>query len=403
MGRTIIIVVLALLGIFVHPFSPGTIDFIYRFLIFSALTYLVYLNFRTNENEPESEPALQNYTPPGPKSDIDIEIKEDISFLGVLNKDSRTQEFIKAQFEILNNILVAENGWIFYKNNPETMVSITNVYGRIEKSTEDPEKTYPITGLMQILDADDKVLIENNLNNDTPLLSYYLNMAYKPFSFIGIPLHLFGEEKLFFVFDSPNKDHFNHEDKDLVEKIRETTRIFLINRMKGYTLLSSLRSKDSLLEFAITLNGSKTVSHAINKLAEYVSELFEATRMTICLRKSESESAIIKKVVGQTNDIDENFEFPLDQGLTGWVIGKNKPYLIEDLEKGEYFIPRYTKDEKTNFGLRSFIGIPLQTTEKVYGALTLEHITPGKFTENDKHRIQQITDIFSSTFLRQQS
>ena len=59
--------------------------------------------------------------------------------------------------------------------------------------------------------------------------------------------------------------------------------------------------------------------------------------------------------------------------------------------------------EKTNFGLRSFIGIPLQTTEKVYGALTLEHIVPGKFTEDDKHRIQQITDIFSSTFLRQQS
>ncbi len=48
------------------------------------------------------------------------------------------------------------------------------------------------------------------------------------------------------------------------------------------------------------------------KLAEYVSELFEATRMTISLRKSESESAIIKKVVGQTNDFDENFEFPLE-------------------------------------------------------------------------------------------
>jgi transcriptional regulator with GAF, ATPase, and Fis domain len=363
------------------------------------LTYLVYLNFRTNEKEPESEPALQNYTPSVPKSDIEIDIKDDISLLSVLNKDSRTEQFIKSQFEILNGILVAKNGWIFYKNNPDTIISIINLSG----SSENADKAYHITGLMQILDADDKIVIENNLNNDTLLLSYYSDSEYKPFSFIGIPIDLFGEEKLFFVFDSPNTDHFNHEDKNLVEKIREATRIFLINRMKGYTLLSSLRSKDSLLEFATILNGSKTISHAINKLAEYVSELFEATRMTICLRKSESASAIIKKVVGQTNDFDENFEFPLDQGLTGWVIGKNKPYLIEDLEKGEYFIPRYTKDEKTNFGLRSFIGIPLQTTEKVYGALTLEHIIPGKFTEDDKHRIQQITDIFSSTFLRQQS
>ena len=402
MTRTITIVVLALLGIFVHPFSPGTIDFIYRFLLFSALTYLVYLNFRREEPEQDSEPALQTYAPASPRSDIDIEINSDISFKGVLRKDSRTIEYIKSQFEILNNILVAENGWIFYKDNADT-IRVLQSAGNSEKSSENLGPSYQISGLIQILNADDKVLVENSLNNDTPLLSYYSDSDYKPQSFIGIPVELYGEEKLFFVCDSPNKDHFNHEDINLVERIRETTKIFLINRMKGYTLLSSLRAKNSLLEFVTTLNGSKNITHAVNNLAEYMSELFEATRMTICLKKSDSTTGVVKKVVGQTNDIDENFEFPLDQGLTGWVIAKNKPYLIEDLEKGEYFIPRYTKDEKTNFGLRSFIGVPLQTSEKVYGALTLEHIIPGKFTEDDKHRIKQITDIFSSTFLRQQS
>ena len=173
--------------------------------------------------------------------------------------------------------------------------------------------------------------------------------------------------------------------------------------MKGYTLLSSLRAKESLLEFAITLNGSKNISQATSKLVEYVSKMFEATRMTICLKKSDSETGIIKRVLGQKNDLDEGFEFQLDQGLTGWVIAKNKPYLIEDLEKGEYFIPRYTKDEKSNFGLRSFLGIPLQAEDRVYGALTFEHIIPGKYSEDDKHRIQQVAEIFSSTFLRQQS
>jgi transcriptional regulator with GAF, ATPase, and Fis domain len=402
MTRTITIVVLALLGIFVHPFSPGTIDFIYRFLIFSALTYLVYLNFRREESEPDSMPAIQTYTPSIPKSDIDIEINTDISFMGVLKKDSRTADYINSQFEILFNILVAEKGWIFHKDNSETIRVIRSAEGD-NHIRGNPVTTYQISGLMQILNSEDKVLIENSLNNDTPLLNYYTDSEYNPLSFIGVPIELYGDEKIFFVFDSPNKDHFNHEDVNLVERIQETTKIFLINRMKGYTLLSSLRAKNSLLEFATTLNGSKNISHAVNKLAEYVSELFEATRMTICLKKSDSTTGVVKKVVGQTNDIEENFEFPLDQGLTGWVIAKNKPYLIEDLEKGEYFIPRYTKDEKTNFGLRSFIGVPLQTSEKVYGALTLEHIIPGKFTEEDKHRIQQITEIFSSTFLRQQS
>jgi transcriptional regulator with GAF, ATPase, and Fis domain len=402
MIRTIIIVVLALLGIFVHPFSPGTIDFIYRFLVFSVLTYLVYLNFRTYEDNSEAIVPIQHYEPSAPKSDIDIKIKQDSPFLSVFKKDIRTEQFIKSQFEIVNGILVADNGWVFYKNTPGT---ITALYSSSKPDAEDEssEKTFRISGLMQILDSNDKILIENNLNDDSPLLSYYTDQEYKPASFMGVPIALYGVEKIYFVFDSANKEQFNQDDKIIIEKIREATQIFLVNRMKGYTLLSSLRAKDGLLEFAITLNGSKTISLATNKLAEYVSNMFEATRMTICLKKSDSETGIIKRVLGQKNDLDEGFEFQLDQGLTGWVIAKNKPYLIEDLEKGEYFIPRYTKDEKSNFGLRSFLGIPLQTEDRVYGALTLEHIIPDKYSEDDKHRIQKVAEIFSSTFLRQQS
>ena len=91
----------------------------------------------------------------------------------------------------------------------------------------------------------------------------------------------------------------------------------------------------------------------------------------------------------------------MDQGLTGWVIEKNKPYLIEDLEKGEYFIPRYTKEEKTNHGLRSFLVMPFEANGKVYGSLTLEHKIPQKYTEKDKHHLQQIISIFNTTYLRQ--
>ncbi len=401
MTRTITIVVLALLGIFIHPFAPGTVDFIYRFVIFAALTYLVYLSFRTQEDLPEAPLPLQSFDPPdrAPKTDIDIAIKKDLPFFNVYKKDSRTEQYIKSQFEIVNNILVAENGWVLYKISPNTVKALFYSGGEQDLL----EKNFDLTGLMQILDSDDKILIENNLNDDSPLLSYYEGKEYRPASFIGIPITLYDNEKIYFVYDSSNTEHFNQDDKNIIGHIQEATKLFLINRVKGYSLLSSLRVKDSLLEFAVDLNGSKTISQATNRLIEYTSSLFEATRLTVSLKKSESETGTIRKVVGQKDEFDEGVEFPLDQGLTGWVIAKNKPYLIEDLEKGEYFIPRYSKDEKSNFGLRSFLGIPIQAGDKVIGALTLEHISTNKYSEDDKHRVQQVVEIFSSTFLRQQS
>ena len=109
---------------------------------------------------------------------------------------------------------------------------------------------------------------------------------------------------------------------------------------------------------------------------------------------------MIKKVIGQQDDFGENVEFPLEEGLTGWVISKNKPYIIEDLEKGEYFIPRYNKNEKSNYGFRSFLGIPIKVEDKIFGAITLEHQITRKYGEKEKLNLQRYVDIFSTTFLR---
>ena len=75
-------------------------------------------------------------------------------------------------------------------------------------------------------------------------------------------------------------------------------------------------------------------------------------------------------------------------------------YAGEDLEKGEYFIPRYTKEEKSNYGLRSFVGIPFSYDDNVYGALTLEAQQSDKYSNYDKQFLEEITNIFSTIFRR---
>ena len=402
MTRTIIIVVLALLGIFVHPFAPGTLDFIYRFIIFASLTYLIYLNFKITDEDKAVSDSEDIVTTSGERKDLEVANDTEWHLAELLVNDSGTEQYLERLLDVISNMLVAENAWILVKINSYKVQAATHKHMTDSKLTPAPTQ-FTLSGLLQLLDSSEKIILENKLNREQQLLEFYANSDYKPSSFLGIPVNIDKQGKLFFIFDAATPDHFNHDDIIILEKLKQNAYVFLSNRLKAFSLLKKVKTGEYLLKFASQLNGNKTISAAIETLSEHIANEFEATRMTICIKKGVENTATIRKVLGQQDEFGEGFEFKLDQGLTGWVIEKNKPYLIEDLEKGEYFIPRYTKEEKTNHGLRSFLGMPFEANGKVYGSLTLEHNVPQKYTEKDKEHLQKIISIFSTTYLRQQS
>jgi GAF domain-containing protein len=397
MYKTILIVALCLIGIFIHPFDPGIIDFIYRFVVFSVIVYLVYNIYReTGESELEdAEPFIKPL--PTPVKD-EFVVSDDWRLDELIEGDERTKNYLVDQFEILSGLIFPDSGWIFYKDNGKINVVTHKSFS--DQPTPDVMDSYSISGLIQIVDESDTILIENNIDIADNLLPFYKDIEYSVKSFIGIPITLQNHEKIFFVFDSHHSEHFSKDDMAIISKLAENTGIWVLNRVNAYALLTNTKTQAKILEFAKDLNGSKTINSAIEKFALLISEEFEATRLTISLFKKDKNIGVIKKVIGQTDDFDENLEFNLDEGLTGWVISKQKPYLIDDLEKGDYFIPRYSKEEKTNFGFRSFLGVPVLAEDQIYGAVTLEHRLPNKFSNADKHKIQDFVDVFSTTFLR---
>jgi GAF domain-containing protein len=397
MYKTILIVALCLIGIFVHPFDPGIVDFIYRFIVFSVIVYLIYNIYRqTGEPEEEiEEPIIE----PLPTSIKDEFVISDDWHLGeLIEGDERTRNYLNDQFDIISGLIFPDFGWIFYKENDNIIVVTHKNF--LDQPALDVKENYPLSGLIQIVDEGDSIVIENNIDIADNLLPFYKDIEYAVKSFIGIPIIMQNREKIFIVFDSHHMEHFNKEDISLFSKLAENTGIWVLNRVNAYTLLSSIKIQTKILEFAKDLNSSKTINSAIEKFALLISNEFEATRLTISFFKKEKNNGVIKKVIGQKDDFEENMEFNLDEGLTGWVISKQKPYLIDDLEKGDYFIPRYSKNEKTNFGFRSFLGVPIMADDQVYGAVTLEHQLANKFLKNDKEKIQDFVDVFSTTFLR---
>jgi len=397
MYKTILIVALCLIGIFIHPFDPGIMDFVYRFIVFSIIVYLVYDIYQRNgESEDKSDEQFIRPIPELKKEEF--KISEEWHLGELIEGDERTKQYLSDQFDILTSLIFPDSGWIFYKDGDNiTVVTHKNLS---DQPSPEIQTHYPISGLMQILDEKDTLVIENNIDIANNLLPFYNNSDYSVKSFLGLPVMLQNREKIFFIFDSHHTEHFNKDDITLFTKLAENTGIWILNRVNAYALLGDIKNQTKLLDFTKDLNGSKTINTAIEKFALLVSNEFEATRLTISLLKKDNNTGVIKKIIGQKDDFEENMEFTLDEGLTGWIINKQKPYLIDDLEKGDYFIPRYSKDEKTNFGFRSFLGVPIIADDQIFGAVTLEHRLANKFLESDKGKIQDYVDIFSTTFLR---
>lgn len=396
MYKTVLIVVLCLLGIFIHPFDPGLLDFVYRFIIFSVIVYLVYHLFHL-PSQPVDETSTISQHIPAEFPDI-FNLKGEWELSELIQNDERTNHFLKDQFDLFISFVFPDHGWIFYRDKDQLKVIHQRTFN--DNGISDINDHYPVSGLLQILDEKNDILIENNIDKTKNLLPFYQDIDYAAASFLGLPLTVFTDEKLFFIFDSHHPEHFNREDLNLFSKLIENTGIWILNRVKAYSLFGELKEQTKLLHFATDLNSCKTISLSLDNFCLFISEEFEATRLTVSTLRKENNVGVIKKVIGQRDDFEENTEFPLDEGLTGWIMSKNKPYLIEDLEKGEYFIPRYTKKEKSNSGLRSFLGLPIEANDYIFGSVTLEHRTPHKYLEKDKERLKNIVDIFSTSFLR---
>jgi len=81
----------------------------------------------------------------------------------------------------------------------------------------------------------------------------------------------------------------------------------------------------------------------------------------------------------------------LDQGLAGWVLRQREPALLLDTSKDERWLRR-ADDDRLRTGPKSAICIPVKTSERLVGVLTLVHSTPNFFNSDHLDLLQAIAD-----------
>ena len=208
-------------------------------------------------------------------------------------------------------------------------------------------------------------------------------------------------EKLYWIFDSDITENFNTHDMAIIERIIKNTNAITFESLKSFSLNNTCIFINNKFEIAEKLNTAGSTNDCLEYFCDFVINNFEASKLTIAMREdSDSQSAVIKKAIGTDDPYKSGYEFQLDEGLNGFVILKNKPHLIENIEKGEYFVPRFSKEEKTNYGLRSFLSVPIEIKSSAIGMVTLEDKLENKYSVEDKINLIKYSAILANALYR---
>ena len=97
---------------------------------------------------------------------------------------------------------------------------------------------------------------------------------------------------------------------------------------------------------------------------------------------------------------DQGLRFSLNEGLNGWVLKRNTPLLVDDMEEGNYIRPRYSRDEDPKHGLRSFMGIPLGSGQGAWGCLSIESRSVNQYTVKERDVLLTLSIPFQITLER---
>jgi transcriptional regulator with GAF, ATPase, and Fis domain len=153
-----------------------------------------------------------------------------------------------------------------------------------------------------------------------------------------------------------------------------------------------------LVKLQNLLAQTKDEEGAVSSFVQEIRHLFSFDRFTLCFK--EGNEGVIRHVYGQVDDFDRGTRFLLNEGLNGWIIKRNAPMIIADIEKGDYIRPRYFRDEYSKHGLRSFLGVPLGRGEEAWGCLSLESRLVNQYSEKGKDVLSLLAEYLYSTLER---
>lgn len=388
---------LIILGLFVEPEFLGTVgNVLFKLLILAGISYLLFeiWNIKdslADDRDEKHREVFHRIDTPKPVFE-----NTPTRLDSFIQSNEALKKFLGNQFIIFWNYTLPHNGYLIFGHHSKP-IRVLERRTNSPITQLDPDS---FNQLITLLGKNDSILIENNLVDSGALFPFYNDADYIPQSLLAFRTAIDSEQELYWFFDADVDNFFNNQDKHLFLQINSNTLYTITETLQNKGLVEEYSEGQKLSDLSNQLNQASDFNQCIDLFADFLIEQFKASKFTIAIRESEADTAVIKTSIGLDDSTKPGYTFTLSEGLHGWVILKNKPYLIDNIDKGEYFVPRFSRSEKTNYALRSLLSVPLQNGEEAFGMVSLEDKKENQYTDNDKKRLIRFSEILGSAYAR---
>jgi len=385
----IIFALFALYGFFPFGIENSVIIGILRLVIFAF--FLVFILFRSSrEHELEKDEK-----PPGEKEpEKDLEIIQKFADERFLEKkiDAKKEfeTYINKILRIIQDSFIAHSVVMCFYEQERNEVILRAHVSKSDSINREIALS-PDEGFIEVLFKGEKTVIFHD-NEAADYEEKIYTSKEEISSMICSPIFVSEEIIGCLILDSKVDKAFSEDDKIMMESYSEMISATILNYNNIYEYENTIDLFSGFYEISQKLNSNLSFDEILNILIDILRRIFTYDRISVSLRENNGKEAVIKRVVGQTDEFEENYKFLIEEGLNGWVIRKNKTILVADLEKGDYFIPRYTIKEKSNHHLRSFVGAPLNYRNSCLGVVAVESKKPNVYTDRHERLLSLLSN-----------
>lgn len=250
-------------------------------------------------------------------------------------------------------------------------------------------------GLPSIVFKNKNSLIENHLPNSENLLPYYSTKGQPAKSFLGIPVYYKQQIVGVMCADSSEEEAFSNDELKIMSMFGQLLKIQLVSSNKLYEYETENWITKTLYDFSKEVLRLQSSDELWKFLGGFLKKVFDADRIIISERVNEAKSRIAYTDRSMPA-IRIGQEFPLNEGIVGWVFRKNESLLVEDFAEKENYVPRFLMQESPEPQYRSFLSVPISGNGMARAALSLESFKSNKFKEQSKKILETIAYQISS-------
>lgn len=305
--------------------------------------------------------------------------------------------FLNTIVPLIKSTIVAESVVLLLVNFPKKQFFIRY------KLTEHPEKFSKEdfvdlgSGLPAILLQNKNSLLENSLPEGNVLIPYYEEKKQIARSFIGVPIFYNQKKMGVLCADSSVEGAFSNDDLSIIKKFSKLISIQIISSNKLYEYETENWIAKVLYDFSKGMLKQESTDEFWAFLCNFLKSVFNIDRVVISERIS-NERAKISVVSQASGSPIVGQEFPMDEGMTGWVFRNNQSLLVDDFSAKENYIPRFFLNEAPSINYLSLLAVPIQWGQKVEAVICLESFNKYQFKDQYK-RILETMAFQSAAFV----